>query len=263
MTGSTIKYSEFESVGSIVDNIISKQAEPKKCEFCGKEYLETEIDVLGRKSIVFCVPCDCLDKEQKKKEEAAAKERLREKFQKANIGKRYIGMTLEKLEKMGTEHIADAYDFIENFNPESGNSIHMIGIFGNGKTSVGYATVSALLKKGFNCVALTWSDIVSRCYNAKNFNTTETLEGILNGLSHFDLVMLDEFVVNIKDDKEINLATELFDRWYKDNKCFLLINNPCDIQDLRTVPRLGKLLDRVREQADKWVFEHKSYRQQD
>jgi len=194
MTGTTIKHSNFEKVGSIVDSIIAKQADPKKCEFCGKEYIKADINVLGRKSTVFCVPCDCIDKENQKKEESAAKERLREKFQKANIGKRYIGMTLEKLEKMKTEHVADAFQYVEKFNPESGNSVHMIGTFGNGKTSIGYATVSALLNKGFNCVAITWNDFISRCYNAKNFNTTETLQRVACPAPHGYLSFIDNFL---------------------------------------------------------------------
>lgn len=261
MTDSAIKYSNFVKAGNCTDEIFAAASEPKKCEYCGKEYIKTEWNVYGQTKIVYSVPCDCIDKKQAEKKEEDRKERLRKRFQKANIGKRYIGMTLEKLEEMGTEHVADALKYVENFNSESGNSVHMIGDFGNGKTSVGYAMTAALLQKGFNCVALSWNDICSRFYQSKNFNCSETAESILEGLNRFDLVMLDEFVINIRKEDEAIFATELFDRFYKDNKCFLLINNPCDIQDMKTVPKLGKLLDRVREQAELWIFQHESYRE--
>ena len=138
----------------------------------------------------------------------------------------------------------------------------MIGDFGNGKTSVGYGILKKLLQKGFNGIHLTWIDVVNRYYYAKSFTSEEKVDRILYDLSCFDVVVLDEFVLNTKDEKEINFATELFDRWYKDNKCFVLINNPCDIIEMKKIPRLGKLLDRVREQADLWKFEHGSYRRE-
>ena len=108
---------------------------------------------------------------------------------------------------MGTEHIAEAKTYVEKFNPENGRSIHMIGQFGNGKTSVGYGITKELLEKGFNAVSTTWTDFVSRCYYAKNFSSKETIEEILNGYSKFDFVMLDEFVINTKKEEETILAS--------------------------------------------------------
>ena len=218
-----------------------------------------EVTLNGVKRIDYASNCDCYEKEQKAKEEQKRKEWLQQKFKKANIGKRYADITLDKLEAMGTENVAAAKKYVENFNPESGASIHMIGEFGNGKTSEGYAIIKALLPK-FNCVSITWNEIVTRCYYAKAFDSSETIDQILKWLAQFDLIMIDEFVINIKDDKEINLATALFDNLYKDNKCFILINNPCDIVDMKKVPRLGKLLDRVKDQAEIFTFKHESYR---
>lgn len=263
---STINNSDFQAIGEICENssVFEQPPEPPKCKYCGKEYILQEYTVKGmnRPFKAYCVPCNCLNEAEKKKKEEERKARLRERYQKANIGKRYIDITLEKLAEMGTEHIEDAQKYCKNFNPEGGASVHMIGDFGNGKTSVGYGILKKLLQKGFNGIHLTWIDVVNRYYYAKSFTSEEKVDRILYDLSCFDVVVLDEFVLNTKDEKEINFATELFDRWYKDNKCFVLINNPCDIIEMKKIPRLGKLLDRVREQADLWRFEHGSYRRE-
>lgn len=260
MSINEVKNNDFSTIGSLCNEVMQEAAEPKKCKICGKLYRAITIEALGRKTKVFAVDCDCHIKEQERKEQEKRKAALRERYQRANIGKRYIDITLEKLERLGTEHVADAQEYVENFNPESGASLHLIGEFGNGKTSVGYAILRALLSKGFNGLYITWIDVINRCYYAKSFNSQEKVDTILVDLSRFDIFVLDEFVINTKDDREVNLATELFDRLYRDNKCFVLINNPCDIQEMKTVPRLGKLLDRVREQAEKLIFKHSSYR---
>lgn len=254
-----INNSDWQSSGQIIEAIIKEAGRKHVCPKCGKEDVPCEVTRNGVKRIVYASNCDCYEKEQKAKEEQKRKEWLQQKFKKANIGKRYADITLDKLEAMGTENVAAAKKYVENFNPESGASIHMIGEFGNGKTSEGYAIIKALLPK-FNCVSITWNEIVTRCYYAKAFDSSETIDQILKWLAQFDLIMIDEFVINIKDDKEINLATALFDNLYKDNKCFILINNPCDIVDMKKVPRLGKLLDRVKDQAEIFTFKHESYR---
>ena len=263
MTDSAIKDKDFATVGEVCDKIIKDAAEPRVCEFCGKPFKQCtfEIKHMNKKTVVYCRDCDCWDKEQARKEKEKREKALRERYERANIGKRYIDMTLEKLAALGTEHIEDALKYVNEFDAESGASLHFIGEFGNGKTSVGYATLRELLSRGFNGLYITWIDIVNRCYYAKSFNSQETIDGILVDLSHFDIIVLDEFVINLKDDREINLATELFDRLYRDNKCFILINNPCDIKEMKTVPRLGKLLDRVRQQAKKLIFTNSSYRE--
>lgn len=254
-----INNSDFKTIGQVNEMIILANSKPRKCPFCGKEFVPAELVILGKKRTVYGAACNCYDKEQKRKAEQERKEWLQEKFKNANIGKRYQNITLEMLEEMGTENVAAAKKYVADFNPESGSSIHMIGEFGNGKTSLGYAIIKALLPK-FNCVSITWNEFVTRCYYAKSFASTETVQQLLDWISQFDLVMIDEFVINIKDDKEINLATSLLDNLYKDNKCFILINNPCDIQDMVKVPRLGKLLDRVKDQAKIFTFRHESYR---
>lgn len=239
--------------------LLKEHSAPKKCQWCGKPFVPVEVSLFGQKKIVYAVDCNCYEVKQAEKEAAKRKENLQSKFKIANIGRRYENITLELLEKLGTENVAEAKRYIKYFNPNNGNSIHMIGEFGNGKTSLGYAIIKKLLTR-YNCTTLTWNDFITRCHYAQSFNSEETVAQLVHWLSSFDLVMLDEFVVNIKDEKEINLATTLFDNFYKDNKCFILINNPCDITDMQKIPRLGKLLDRVRQQAVKFVFKHSSYR---
>ena len=194
--------------------------------------------------------------EQRKKH----REKLLERYQNANIGERYINTTLELLAKMGTENVAEAQEYVKNFNPASGKGLHFIGNFGNGKTSIGYALIKKLVNKGFNCLSTSWNELSLRCHYAKSYDTKETIEQILSDVSKFDFVMIDEFCPNCKDEKEIILATELIDRLYRNNKCFLVINNPCDIQAMKQVPRFGKALDRIREQTQKLIFQHESYR---
>lgn len=262
MTGSAINNTDFSTIGSLCGEIMQEAEKPRVCEFCGKPFAKTTLYLkfCNKTSVVYCRDCDCYTKEQERKEQEKRKKALREKYERANIGKRYIDITLQKLDELGTEHTKDALQYVKNFNPENGASLHLIGEFGNGKTSVGYATLRELLSCGFNGLYITWIDIVNRCYYAKSFNSQEKIDSILVDLSRFDILVLDEFVINLKDDREINLATELFDRLYRDNKCFILINNPCDIKDMKTVPRLGKLLDRVRQQAEILKFTHESYR---
>lgn len=262
MTDSAIRNTNISTIGSLCDKVMQDAAEPRVCEFCGKPFKPhvVELKHVNGKTTVYCRDCDCWEKEQERKEKEKREKALRERYERANIGKRYIDMTLQKLAELGTEHVEDALKYVDEFDTENGASLHLIGEFGNGKTSVGYATLRELLSRGFNGLYITWIDIVNRCYYAKSFNSQEKIDGILVDLSRFDILVLDEFVINLKDDREINLATELFDRLYRDNKCFILINNPCDIKDMKTVPRLGKLLDRVRQQAKILKFTNESYR---
>lgn len=245
--------------GMVADKI-EQCSQPAKCEICGKPFVPTKITIFGQEKIVYSADCNCYEEKQKQKEKEQREEALRRKYERANIGKRYIDITLDELERLGTENVAAVKSYVIRFDSDTGKSLHLIGDFGNGKTSVGYAALKELIKKGFNGIYITWTDIVNRCYYARSFSSKETVGEILNDLSRFDIIVLDEFVIDTKDEKEVNLATELFDRLYRDNRCFILINNPCDIKAMKTVERLGKLLDRVREQAKILKFSHASYR---
>lgn len=262
MTDIAIKYTEFQTVGGVCGQMLRQGAEPKKCEICGKPFKKMTVKVLGRETTVFALDCDCLEKKKIADEKKAREDRLREKYARANIGKRYENITLEQLQEIGTEHAQDAIKFCNEFRANTGKALHLIGEPGNGKTSIGYATLKRLLEKGFNGVYMTWDDFSNRCYNAKSFNSETTIEKIMSDLSHFDVVVLDEFVVNLKSESEIHLAADLIDRWYRDEKSFILINNPCDIVEMKQIPRFGKLFDRVQQQAELWKFEHGSYRRE-
>jgi len=231
------------------------------CGYCGKEKTPQEIEFMGIKKTVWADACNCYHEMFIKTEKEKHVEFLKNKFQSANIGKRYENITLESLIKLKTEHTEDAEKYIKEFNPESGKGLHFIGEFGNGKTSVGHAILKKLLPD-YNCLFITWNEFVTRCNYAKSYDSEETIEQILNWISKFDLVMLDEFVINTRYETEINLACELFDRWYRDNKCYILINNPCDIEEMTNIKKLGKLFDRVYEQTTKHIFKNKSYRRQ-
>jgi len=262
MTDIAIKNADFSTIGSLCETAIAEAAEPRKCKICGKPFKPLTLELFGRKSTVYALDCDCLQKKDAADEKKRREDRLREKYARANIGKRYENMTLEQLQKMGTEHAQDAIKFCEEFVSNSGKALHLIGEPGNGKTSIGYATLKRLLEKGFNGVYMTWDDFSNRCYNAKSFNSEITVERIMSDLTHFDIVVLDEFIVNLKSDSEIHLAADLIDRWYRDEKSFILINNPCDIVEMKQIPRFRKLFDRVQQQAELWRFEHGSYRRE-
>lgn len=229
------------------------------CPICEKERERLEMIIGRTKRIVWAVTCECLNLEQSKKDKKAQAESLKKKFSNANIGKRYENIALEMLEEMGTENVFEAFEYIKNFAPYSGKGLHFIGDFGNGKTSLGHAILKKLLPN-YNCVFITWTEFINRCNYARSFDSEETIEQILKWISKFDLVMLDEFTINIHSEQEINLACELFDRWYRDNKCFILINNICDISSMKKIPKLGKVFDRIFEQTKKCIFKAKSYR---
>jgi len=246
----------------IATNILPKVTETGAfCPVCGKAREKMEINICGNRRYVWAVTCDCLDKQEEKQKKQVHKEFLQKKFNNANIGKRYEKVTIEKLAELGTEHVFEASKYIKEFNPESGKGLHFIGTFGNGKTSLGHAILKKLLPN-YNCIFITWTEFITRCNYSKSFDSKETIEQILKWISKFDLVMLDEFVINTRSESEINLTCELFDRWYRDNKCYILINNTCDISEMKTIPKLGKLFDRVFEQTLKCVFKHESYRRE-
>lgn len=258
MTDSTIKEINRDTIADSIESL--QPIEPPVCKYCGKQYIQQDLKFHERTIKVWSVPCDCLDRVEAEEQRKKHREKLLERYQNANIGERYINTTLELLAKMGTENVAEAQEYVNNFNPASGKGLHFIGNFGNGKTSIGYALIKKLVNKGFNCLSTSWNELSLRCHYAKSYDTKETIEQILSDVSKFDFVMIDEFCPNCKDEKEIILATELIDRLYRNNKCFLVINNPCDIQAMKQVPRFGKALDRIREQTQKLIFQHESYR---
>ena len=208
MTDSTIKNTDFQKIGGLCGAMLEQNSTPRKCEICGKPFVPVTLSVLGAQKTVYAKNCNCYELKLQEKARKEREQKLREKYERANIGKRYIDITLEKLEALGTEHVADARKYVDEFNPEGGASLHLIGEFGNGKTSVGYATLRELLSRGFNGLYITWLDIVNRCYYAKSFNSQEKIEEILVDLCRFDIIVVDEFVINLKDDKEVNSQSE-------------------------------------------------------
>jgi len=249
----------MDTATNVIKNMSDKQ--DLTCLYCGKPKKAEIITVLGMEKTVYCVDCDCYQKEQERIKKEKFAEFLKGRFKQANIGKRYENITLEKLIELNTEHASEVIKYIKDFKPESGNGLHFVGTVGNGKTSLGHAILKKLLPE-WNCLYITWSEFVNRCQMSKSFTSDENLEQILIWIAQFDFVMLDEFVINIKSEFEINLACELLDRWYRNNKCYLLINNPCDIQDMLTIKKLEKMFDRISEQTEKLIFEHKSYRRE-
>ena len=247
----------MDTATNIIENILNNQE--LNCSYCGKPKKAEKVMTLGVERIMYFVDCDCYQKEQEKNKKEKFAEFLKRRFKQANIGKRYKDITLEKLMELGTEYVLKADEYIKNFNPENGEGLHFVGTVGNGKTSLGHAILKKLLPD-WNCLYITWGEFVNRCQMSKSFTSDENIEQILVWIAQFDFVMLDEFVINTKSEFEVNLACELLDRWYRDNKCYLLINNPCDIQEMLTVKKLEKMFDRISEQTEKYVFTHKSYR---
>jgi len=236
------------------------KTEQPTCPDCGSPLKQITSNLFGIKRSFWVKECNCYDKKVQTRKEAERKEYLKDKFKSANVGERYLNITLDKLETLKTEHIIDARNFVNTFDSKKSKSLHLIGKPGNGKTSIANAIIKDLTSRNYDCRYITWSDFKQRWDSSKSFTAKSNTTEMMRWLRSFDLVVLDEFIINTKDEKEINLASDLLDSWYRNKKVFILINNPCDIEEMKKIKRLEKSFDRLREQADKWFFEHDSYR---
>ena len=85
MTDSAIREGHLMPASNVVDEMLKNASIPRKCGICGKEYIKTELNLLGKTKIVYSLPCNCLQLQKEKQELEKRKERLRKKYQKAGI----------------------------------------------------------------------------------------------------------------------------------------------------------------------------------
>lgn len=264
----------MEFIGEIIKgyNISKEITESNKvCEHCGKPYKQAKISVIigGKKgqSVVCTEPnCNCLEvikqkeKERKEREriERLKNERLQELFTNSLMTPYFKLKTFDKLKN--DANVEKAKDFVRYFAPRQSEGIQMIGNIGTGKTTILAAICNELLKNGYKCLFTTFSELLSRFTNHSSYNAG-SITDLLNWLTEFDFVCLDDIGREAYTDKRKEIAFQIIDTLLNYRVVVAFTANPEMIEKLKQIPEMYAALDRLREMCPtRYEFRGKSLR---
>jgi len=167
----------------------------RKCEYCGKTYVEATYKILKMDKIILVPACECLDTEYQRKECERAKQSHREiltkKFENSMITPYFKEKRFEKFDT-AKEEIKFGIEYVKTFDPKITTGIRLLGDIGRGKTTLLACICNELINKGYNCLFMTMSELLDKFVSSYNFNSEENAESLFNWLVKFDVVVLDD-----------------------------------------------------------------------
>lgn len=118
-------------------------------------------------------------------------------------------------------------DYIVNFNDykKQGTSFLFLGNSGTGKTHLATAIANNVIRKGGTAIYVSTLHFISKMKAAWNPSSETSEDAIIEELSSFDLLILDELGKGVYDAKEKGMIFRLIDRRYEDCKPTIGISN--------------------------------------
>lgn len=151
-------------------------------------------------------------------------------------------------------------DFSKNFlqNLEDGISVILSGKIGNGKTHLACATANYIIANfGKTALFLSVVDAFSKIKETYNKNSEDTEINVINHFSIVDLLILDEFGIQIGSEHEKMLFFRIINKRYENLKPTILITNlsPAEIKKFDE-----RIFDRLKESGILLTFSGESNR---
>lgn len=172
-----------------------KKTEKRICERCGQEIKPRTGHY---KDVTFVYWCDCDFEERMKlyiqQEEAEKKQRIKQYFANARIGRRYADCSLENFNSEGNEEAFNAIiKYVENLeqNIESGTGLVLCGSVGVGKTHLAVAVLKEAIKKGYSGLFQNAPGLMYR-FNATYSTAETTEEALLTTLRDTKVLVIDD-----------------------------------------------------------------------
>lgn len=251
----------------------------RKCSICGAEYKTKEFIIGGRKVGEMEIPaCNCefqkYEKEQKQRE---LEKKIQQIKDKTDILKKELNCPLmSPLFQIKTfEHIVEinktinseyeknlnrCIEYAKEFNKDS-KGLFMIGNVGTGKTTLQACIIHELEKRGKICLLINFSTLLDLCIQSCSFDAKQSIFQILNTLSKFDYVVLDDIGREKYTDKRLEFAFRVVDSLMNYNVTVSLTANPECFQKLGKIEEYKAIIDRLRFMCpEQMVFNNESFR---
>lgn len=245
----------MESITEIL-NCETLTSNIKKCRICGQEYKSRLVSSeSGRFKITVYEPvCNCEKRqaeieekniiERKRKEKEAAL--LTQRFNNSMLTKRLRGMTFDSLSSSENQNeIIFCKKYIKDFNIETSKGIQMLGNTGVGKSSLLACVCNSLIKKGYNCLFTTLSNLLGEFiqYSSENYGS---INFKLNWLLKFDFIVLDDIGRENLTEKRKEILFQIVDALYNEEKIIAFTANPEMIRKLKKDEELDAILNRIK-----------------
>ncbi|MDW3868341.1 ATP-binding protein [Staphylococcus saprophyticus] len=195
----------FENIASKVGfkNNITKEEHGLKCDKCGRTYDYYEFD----NGQVVKDGCDCEMIELAKQRKAEFEKRNRVAkanniYKKSIINDDLAQCTFDNY-KATSEELARAKALCEryatNFSIGNKQSLLLQGSFGTGKSHLSMAIVETVRERGYSVLYMNVPQLISTIKGTYNKNTNITEQELNRIISEVDLMVFDDFGINMND----------------------------------------------------------------
>lgn len=229
------------------DNIL-KPEKMLKCRYCGKPYVWFDKDIKFKKIHVQVPDCDCIEKIERQREQAALAERKREKqkqlFENSMMAPFFQEKTFSALKK--SEHYDFCKNYAANFNLNNSKGMRLTGGVGTGKTTLLAAICNDLMKQGYTCLFTTFSELLDK-FGTFSYEHAGDITPLLNWLVSFDFVVLDDLGRENYTERRKEIAFRIIDKLLNYKIITAFTANPEMLQRLQKMPEWKAILDRLKD----------------
>lgn len=250
----------------------------RKCSICGKEYKNKTFKIGNIEKTVEIPACDCEYQAYIEKEKAHAEAIRQDKIKaKTEELKKELNCPLISplFENKTFEHIVEinktqdsqykknfnrCIEYAQNFDKDS-KGLFMIGNVGTGKTTLQTCIIKELEKTGKHCLLINFSTLLDLCIQSCSFDAKQSIFQILNTLTKFDYICLDDMGREKYTDKRLEFAFRIIDSLMNNQVAVSITTNPECFQKLIKIEEYKAIIDRLRFLCpEELVFQNNSFR---
>lgn len=249
-----------------IDSDLLKEAleteveELKKCVHCGATYTWYSLpSFAGRTPKKIQVPtCDCIEKLQAQEEAQKIKKakdaKLQKLFENSLITPLFRKKTFKLLEEKAVEYgnkkeLEICKKYVREFNRETSAGICMIGKPGTGKTTLLAAICNELLEKNYSCLFITMSALFDK-FTKYSYDNAGDISGLLNWLTKFDFVVLDDIGRGGESEKRQEIAYRIIDTLLNYEIPTCVTANPEMLAIIDGFPAWRAIIDRLKDMCE-------------
>ena len=233
----------------------------KKCQFCGKDYIEKELNVFGMKRKIEIATCNCYDEYLKQQENKRVielkKARIQKIFDNSMMTPLFRKKKFENVEM--TDIVKKCKKYADNFSTEKTKGISFIGNVGTGKTTGLACLCNELMEKGHPCIFTTFSELLNKFSNY-SYNHAGDITPLLDDLCRCDLIVLDDMFRQTETEKRREIAFLIIDRLmnYEIPLCYTA--NFETYKNFKKIPEWDAIFDRLKVMTDSEILKGESLR---
>ena len=184
-----------------------------KFQFCGKEYIQKEINILGIKKIIEVAQCNCIDLQEEIERQQKIVDFKKEKLKKLISN----SMMTPFFQKKKFENVKESSliikckKFANDFNKNVTKGISFVGDVGTGKTTALACLCNYLLENGYSCLFTTFSELLNKI-SEYSYNHAGNINPILDDICKSALTFLDDIGREPYTERRKEFAFMLIDR---------------------------------------------------